>query len=201
MARNLIIVEGAQGVGKGTITTALRSRLTCTNLMSLAGLSVNSSKHEVFSERYNELLAVDGSHNLGWILDRSYITDLVYQKMGKKAYTYEDFEDCREELNNLLAYSLAFKYNLTLVLLKAPEDDFARRLNRPDKATYENMAFAVESSVEQQRIYEEEMDKIANYVEDVTEGRMSFKYLKVDTTSNPEDAISYIMEAINVKEK
>lgn len=200
-ARNLIIVEGAQGVGKGTITTELRSRLTCTNLVSLAGLPMNSSEYEVFDERLNELQAISNSSSMGWILDRSYITDLVYQRMGKKNYSYEDFESFREDLNNFLAYVLAFEYKLTLVLLKAPEDDFARRLNRPNKAIYENMTFKAESSVEQQRIYEEEMDIIAKYIRDVTEDSQSFKYLKIDTTPNPEDTISIILDEVENDKK
>lgn len=200
-ARNLIIVEGAQGVGKGTITTELRSRLTCTNLISLAGLPMDSSEYEVFDERFNELQAISNSSSMGWILDRSYITDLVYQKMGKKNYSYEDFESFREDLNNFLTYVLAFEYKLTLVLLKAPEDDFARRLNRPNKAIYENMDFKVESSIEQQRVYEEEMDAIAKYIRDVTEDNQSFKYLKIDTTPNPEDTISIILDEVENDKK
>lgn len=198
MARNLIIVEGAQGVGKGTITTALRSRLTCTNLMSLAGLPIDSTAYQVFRDRKTEMNSILLSNNLGWILDRSYITDLVYQRMEKKPYSYNDFECYRDKLDNQLV-DLTWNYNVYLVLLKASEDEFARRLFRPDKATYENMIFSTKSSMTQQSFYDIEFDRLNELLK--TKAKNNFKVLKVDTTSNPEDAISYIMEAINVKEK
>lgn len=198
MERNLIIVEGAQGVGKGTITTALRNRLTCTNLMSLAGLPIGCSAEEVMQDRKAEMRAVLHTDNVSWILDRSYITDLVYQRMGKKPYTYEDFNIYNRQLGKLLA-QLATNYNICLVLLKATEEEFTKRLVRPNKPVYENMTFAVESSMTQQKIYEEEFDKLEAFIK--TQTKQPFKVLKIDTTSNPEDTISYIMEAINVKEK
>ena len=36
----LLIIEGAQGAGKGTISTAIRNKVTCTNLISLDRKSV-----------------------------------------------------------------------------------------------------------------------------------------------------------------
>lgn len=198
MTRNLIIVEGAQGVGKGTITTALRSRLTCTNLMSLAGLPIDSTAYQVFSDRKTEMNSILLSNNLGWILDRSYITDLVYQRMEKKPYSYNEFEHYRDKLDRLLV-DLTWNYNVCLVLLKASEDEFARRLVRPDKATYENMIFNSKSSMTQQSFYDAEFDRISELLK--AKAKNKFKVLKVDTTSNPEDTISTIMEAINAKER
>lgn len=194
MIKNLIIVEGAQGVGKGTITTALRERLTSTNLMRLAGLPITSTAELVFENRRNEMAFMQYSEGLNWVLDRSYITDLIYQKMGKKPYTYKYFSTYRDKLDNQLMY-LTFKYNVYLVLLKASEIEFVRRLYRPNKATYENMTFSAKSSMIQQLFYDIEFDRIYELIKPKAVNK--FEVLKINTTSNPEVTIDYIMKAIN----
>lgn len=194
MIKNLIIVEGAQGVGKGTITTALRERLTSTNLMRLAGLPITSTAELVFENRRNEMAFMQYSEGLNWVLDRSYITDLIYQKMGKKPYTYSYFSTYRDKLDNQLMY-LTFKYNVYLVLLKASENEFVRRLYRPNKAAYENMAFSAKSSMTQQHFYDIEFDRIYELIKPKAVNK--FEVLKINTTSNPEVTINYIMGAIN----
>lgn len=194
MIKNLIIVEGAQGVGKGTITTALRERLTSTNLMRLAGLPITSTAELVFENRRNEMAFMQYSEGLNWVLDRSYITDLIYQKMGKKPYTYSYFSTYRDKLDNQLMY-LTFKYNVYLVLLKASENEFVRRLYRPNKVAYENMAFSAKSSMTQQHFYDIEFDRIYELIKPKAVNK--FEVLKINTTSNPEVTINYIMGAIN----
>lgn len=194
MIKNLIVVEGAQGVGKGTITTALRERLTSTNLMRLAGLPITSTAELVFENRRNEMAFMQYSEGLNWVLDRSYITDLIYQKMGKKPYTYSYFSTYRDKLDNQLMY-LTFKYNVYLVLLKASENEFVRRLYRPNKVAYENMAFSAKSSMTQQHFYDIEFDRIYELIKPKAVNK--FEVLKINTTSNPEVTINYIMGAIN----
>ena len=146
----LLIIEGAQGVGKSTLTTQLRERMTSTNLMRLSGMKQKNEEAEWLSYRYHaavlEMMIETHTTGLNWVLDRSFLSDKVYANLGFKDYTFETPYD-------LLCHKLtrlSHRFEVYLVILTTDEETFKVRLNR-QKATYQ--AFDVQSSLNQQEQY------------------------------------------------
>ena len=148
----LIVVEGAQGAGKTTITDFLRHSLSYTNLYRLCGTS-DSTKTGLkkATDMYETLLDyVEKLENLSinLVFDRTFFTEENYCRLGKKEYSF------KEEYNKLLErYSkLDFEiYYITLYL--EDENLYNERLKRAQKAVFKNSAFGVENSIGQQRVY------------------------------------------------
>ena len=148
----LIVVEGAQGAGKTTITDFLRHSLSYTNLYRLCGTS-DSTKTGLkkATDMYETLLDyVEKLENLSinLVFDRTFFTEENYCRLGKKEYSFT------EEYNKLLERfsKLAFEiYYITLYL--EDENLYNERLKRAQKAVFKNSAFGVENSIGQQRVY------------------------------------------------
>ena len=155
----LIVVEGAQGAGKTTITDFLRYSLSYTNLYRLCGTS-DSTKTGLkkATDMYENLLDyVQKMENLSinLVFDRTFFTEENYCRLGKKEYSFT------EEYNKLLERfgKLDFDiYYLTLYL----EDEtlYNERLSRGGKAIFETSKFGVENSINQQRVYLEMAEEI-----------------------------------------
>ena len=118
----LIVVEGAQGAGKTTITDFLRHSLSYTNLYRLCGTS-DSTKTGLkkATDMYETLLDyVKNLENLSinLVFDRTFFTEENYCRLGKKEYSFT------EEYNKLLERfsKLDFEiYYITLYLEMANE--------------------------------------------------------------------------------
>lgn len=159
MKNKVIIVEGAQGVGKGTITNILREQMPYTNLLRLSGNSDKTAegKNKVYNIRMAELDMIRNSRfcDINFILDRSYLSEVVYCKIGYKDYT---FEEESLNLNNFLD-DLTNYYDVYVLVLTATPEEFESRLNR-DKPEFLNLKFNTESSTRQQDAYLVEMKSI-----------------------------------------
>ena len=155
----LIVVEGAQGAGKTTITDFLRYSLSYTNLYRLCGTS-DSTKTGLkkATDMYENLLDyVQKMENLSinLVFDRTFFTEENYCRLGKKEYSFT------EEYNKLLERfgKLDFDiYYLTLYL--EDESLYNERLSRGGKAIFETSKFGVENSINQQRVYLEMAEEI-----------------------------------------
>lgn len=149
----LLIIEGAQGSGKTTICNALKNKLTCTNFFSLSGLPKDSSAELVFNTRYNELTvpSLIKCSGLNIVYERSFFSDRVYQYMGLKPYTPNEFDEYYKKLVEQLV-KLQEDYRVIIVNLCAHKNQFADRLQR-NKEQYENASFSVESSIHQDNFY------------------------------------------------
>lgn len=159
MKNKVIIVEGAQGVGKGTITNILREQMPYTNLLRLSGTSDKTREGlpKVYDLRMNELemiLACQGC-DINFILDRSHLSEAVYCRLG-----FKDYEFTREtdRLNSLLE-TITYFYDVHLIVLTAHAHDFSFRLRR-DKPEFLDLKFDVQSSWSQQEGYLAELKKI-----------------------------------------
>lgn len=159
MRNKVIIVEGAQGVGKGTITNILREQMPYTNLLRLSGTSdkTKAGLSKVYEVRNSELDMILSSAgcSINYVLDRSHLTEAVYCKLGFKDYT---FEKETEALNFKLGL-ISGLYDVHVVVLTAYPHDFSDRLIR-DKPEFLNLKFDTQSSMLQQETYLEELKKI-----------------------------------------
>ena len=90
----LIVIEGAQGAGKTTITDFIRYSLSCTNLYRLSGtrdssptgLKKSISMYEILLDYIKKL--ENTSVNL--LFDRTFFTEEVYCRLGKKQYSFTE---------------------------------------------------------------------------------------------------------------
>lgn len=148
----LIVVEGAQGAGKTTITDFLRYSLSYTNLYRLCGTS-DSTKTGLkkAKEMYETLLDyIENLENLSinLVFDRTFFTEENYCRLGKKEYSFT------EVYNNLLERFSKLDFEIYYITLYLEDEKlFDERLKRDNKATFKNSAFGVENSINQQRVY------------------------------------------------
>lgn len=167
MKNKVIIVEGSQGTGKSTISTILREQMPYTNLLRLSGTSDKTAegKNKVYNIRIAELDMIRNSRfcDINFILDRSYLSEVVYCKIGYKDYT---FEEESLNLNNFLD-DLTNYYDVYVLVLTATPEEFESRLNR-DKPEFLNLKFNTESSTRQQDAYLAEMKSIRRKYDNIS---------------------------------
>lgn len=146
----IIIVEGPQGAGKSTITNLLREKMTSVNLLRLSGVKDKgmTGKEKSFLVHKTTLEMIDKLHqcDINFILDRSFISEVLFCDLGFKPYDSKGWQKYFEDI----MHSLNEKYILEFVLLKPNKDELKERLKR-DKGEYQN--FNVESSLEQSKQY------------------------------------------------
>lgn len=155
----IIIVEGAQGAGKTTITDYLRYAVKHTNLYRLSGVSdATITGLEKSSKMYYDLLEyMKKLENLdiNLLFDRTFFTEENYCRLGKKEYSFtEVYNDLMEKFSKL-DFDI---YYLTLYL--EDEDLFEERLKREGKVEPAYAKFSGENSVKQQREYLKMADEI-----------------------------------------
>ena len=158
MKNKIIIIEGSQGVGKGTITNLLRENIPYTTLMRLSGIKDKSYPDKVFVLRKTELDLLFNSRNSDttYILDRSFLTEKIYCNLGYKDY---DFISETDVLINYLN-DLTFYYDVYIIGLYLNDvNKFSKRLMR-NKGIYEHSKFSVDNSIKQQKEYIKEINKI-----------------------------------------
>ena len=155
----VIIVEGPQGVGKTTITDFIRNSIPYTNLYRLCGThDVTKSGRAKSIKMYRALMNYIEemqNTNVNLLFDRTFFTEEIYCRLGKKDYT---FTDIYEKLLSRLA-NLDFDiYYITLYLEN--ENEYCKRLDRPEKAKMAKADFEASSSIIQQREYLKMADEV-----------------------------------------
>lgn len=148
----IIIVEGAQGAGKTTITDYIRHAIPYTNLYRLSGTADSTPTGRAKSEKmYIDLVDyIEKLQNMSinLLFDRTFFTEEIYCRLGFKEYT---FSDIYEKLLNRLANMDFEIYYITLYL--SDENEFEKRLNRAGKAKNAYAKFNKQSSINQQNAY------------------------------------------------
>ena len=155
----LIVVEGAQGAGKTTVTDFLRYSLSYTNLYRLCGTSDSSvegkKKAEDMYINLLEYIKKMENKSINLVFDRTFFTEENYCRLGKKDYTFTDvYEKLLEDFSKL-DFEI---YYITLYLKDV--EKYNTRLDRKDKATFKNSKFEAENSINQQRVYLEMAEDI-----------------------------------------
>ncbi|MEG0872362.1 MAG: hypothetical protein RSE00_00435 [Clostridia bacterium] len=155
----VIIVEGAQGVGKTTITDYIRHSLKYTNLYRLCGTSDSSPNGlyksiNMYSNLLNYMQTLE-NNSINLLFDRTFFTEENYSRLGKKDYSFSDSYNILLERFSKLDFDI---YYITLYL----EDTslYSKRLQRENKAVPEYAQFNFESSIKQQSVYLDMSDEI-----------------------------------------
>ena len=148
----LIVVEGAQGAGKTTVTDFLRHSLSYTNLYRLSGTSDSSIEGKKKSEEmYYDLLEYIKrleNKSINLVFDRTFFTEENYCRLGKKEYEFTDvYEKLLKQFSNL-DFEI---YYITLYLKDT--NQYAKRLDRKEKAVIKYAKFEAENSIKQQEVY------------------------------------------------
>ena len=155
----LIVVEGAQGAGKTTVTDFLRHSLSYTNLYRLSGTSDSSIEGKKKSEEmYYDLLEYIKrleNKSINLVFDRTFFTEENYCRLGKKEYEFTDvYEKLLKQFSNL-DFEI---YYITLYLKDT--NQYAKRLDRKEKAVIKYAKFESENSIKQQEVYLEMANEI-----------------------------------------
>lgn len=155
----LIVVEGAQGAGKTTITDYLRYSLSYTNLYRLSGTADTSetglAKAKEMYETLLDYIKKLENLSINLVFDRTFFTEENYCRLGKKAYSFTEVYNELLEKFSKLDFDI---YYITLYLEN--EDLYKERLSRDGKATFATSKFGVENSINQQRVYLEMAEEI-----------------------------------------
>lgn len=157
----LIVVEGAQGAGKTTITDFIRHSLKFTNLYRLSGTSDSSPAGlQKSKEMYIDLLEYIKkleNKSINLLFDRTFFTEENYCRLGKKQYSFtEVYDKLLEEFSKLdfeIYYITLYLEDITL---------YEKRLARDGKANVDYAKFSAENSIEQQNTYLEMAKEIKN---------------------------------------
>jgi len=122
-----IVVEGAQGVGKSSLTNGLRESIPYTTLLRLSGTKESSAEH-AFINHKSILNMVKDNAGLGmnFVCDRSYFSEEVYCKLGYKKHSFD--KECADLTASLA--TLVDHYNIIFLLLTAGGFDLGERLRR-----------------------------------------------------------------------
>ena len=155
----LIVVEGAQGAGKTTITDYLRYSLSYTNLYRLSGTADSSKtgleKSKTMYESLLDYVKTLENLNINLVFDRTFFTEENYCRLGKKEYSFTEVYNELLEKFSKLDFDI---YYITLYLEN--EELYKERLERSGKAVFETSKFGVENSINQQRVYLEIAEEI-----------------------------------------
>ena len=148
----LIVVEGAQGAGKTTVTDYLRYSLSYTNLYRLSGTADSTKEGKIKAkEMYENLLDYIKkmeNKSINLIFDRTFFSEENYCRMGKKDYVFTDvYEKLLDEFSKL-----DFEIYYITVYLK-DTNQYNSRLQRKGKANLKYSKFESENSIKQQEVY------------------------------------------------
>ena len=162
----LIVVEGAQGCGKTTITDFLRYSVPYTNLYRLCGTSDKSpSGLDKSIKMYDNLLKyLKGLENtsINLVFDRTFFTEENYCRLGYKEYSFT------EEYNKLLDEFSMLDFDIYYITLYLNDTSvFKERLNREGKATIDYAKFDISKSINQQNTYLEMANEIKEKYENI----------------------------------
>ncbi|MBR3152997.1 MAG: hypothetical protein IKF52_05310 [Clostridia bacterium] len=155
----LIVVEGAQGAGKTTITDFLRHSIKHTNLYRLSGTSDSSPEGLKKAEKmYDDLLDYIEkleNVNINLLFDRTFFTEENYCRLGLKEYSFS------EVYERLAKRFFGFDFEIYYITLYLEDENlYEERLNRDGKAVVSYSKFGKENSIKQQNIYLEMADEI-----------------------------------------
>ncbi len=157
----LIVVEGAQGAGKTTVTDYLRNTLKHTNLYRLSGISDSTitglEKNKTMY--YNLLHYMKNMENLdiNLLFDRTFFTEENYCRLGKKDYTFTDVYNDLLEKFSTLDFDI---YYITVYL--DDESLYEQRLQREGKVEPAYAKFSSQNSIAQQQEYLKMSNEIKN---------------------------------------
>lgn len=166
MRESIIIIEGAQGVGKTTATDYLRNKLPYTNLYRLSGnkdKSITGLKKA--EDMYNDLLQYMSTlqhKDINLLFDRTFFSEEAYARLGYKEYSFTPvFNDLLDKLNSL-------DFDIYYIVLYLEDTSlFEKRLKREGKADVKFVDFNIKNSIDQQNTYLQMADEVAKKCDNI----------------------------------
>ena len=184
----LIVVEGAQGAGKTTITDFIRHTLKYTNLYRLSGTADSSPAGlQKSKEMYFDLLEYIKkleNKSINLLFDRTFFTEENYCRLGKKEYSFTEVYNILLDKFSKLDFEI---YYITLYLEDTSQ--YEKRLSRDGKANVDYAKFGAENSIEQQNTYLE-------MAEEINEKYPSIKTINIPTDKDLEITKKILKEFI-----
>ncbi len=162
----LIIVEGAQGAGKTTVTDYIRSALKYTNLYRLCGTSdptiEGRQKAEEMYYSLNNYIKTLENKSINLLFDRTFFSEENYCRLGKKEYSFSDI------YYKLLSDFDSLDFDIYYITLYLSDISlFNQRLSREGKVEPEYAKFKSENSIAQQNVYLEMSKEIQKITKNV----------------------------------
>lgn len=156
----LIVVEGAQGAGKTTITDFLRYSIPYTNLYRLSGTSDSTitglAKATKMYENLMNYMQTLENQSINLVFDRTFFTEENYCRQGFKEYSFT------EEYNKLLDKFSKLDFEIYYITLYLEDESlFVERIKRDKKCAPSYAQFKADSSINQQKIYLQMADEIS----------------------------------------
>lgn len=153
---NIIIIEGAQGVGKSSLASYLRDNLESSNLYRLSGIKDKTfTGYEKNKKMYLGLiryLKTLEDTELNLIFDRMFFSEQVYSILGYKEYEFE------KAYNKLLKKLNDLNFNIYVVVLYLNDTSLYQvRLRRMH---HQYQTFSLENSINQQDEYLKLLDNM-----------------------------------------
>ena len=186
----LIVVEGAQGAGKTTVTDYIRHSLKYTNLYRLCGTSDSTIEGKKKAEdMYIDLLEYVKkleNKSINLLFDRTFFTEENYCRLGKKDYTFTDVYEILLDRFSKMDFEIFY---ITLYL--EDESQFAKRLDRKGKAVPAYAKFESENSIKQQKEY-------LKMEEEIKEKYQSIKVINLKNDRNFEDVSKELNEILDI---
>ena len=148
----LIVVEGAQGAGKTTITDYLRNSVKYTNLYRLCGTSDSSisglkKAEEMYIDLIDYIKKLENK-SINLLFDRTFFTEENYCRLGLKEYSFTEVYNKLLDEFSKLDFDI---YYITLYL--SDESLYEKRLQREGKVEPKYAKFNVSNSIKQQNTY------------------------------------------------
>lgn len=189
MKQLLLIVEGAQGVGKTTLTDYIRNGMAYTNLYRLSGNSdcsvTGKEKTKTMFDSLMRHLKDMENQGVNLVFDRTFFSEEVYTRLGYKPYLFTDlYEGYLEELNKL-DYDIYF-----IILYLNDVEEFRNRLDRSGKAKVVYAEFDVTNSAKQQSMYL----KLASEIESKHYENIKVVKLQTDGNEDVRDVVHSMFE-------
>lgn len=155
---NIIIIEGAQGVGKSTMANFLRDNLPCSNLYRLSGIKdkteTGRGKNKIMYLGLINYMESLEETELNLIFDRTFFSEQVYCMLGYKDYKFDD------EYKRLVKKLSDLDFNIYFCALYLKDTSlYEKRLKRIHH-NYQN--FSIENSINQQNAYLKLADGLKN---------------------------------------
>ncbi len=158
--KSIVIIEGAQGVGKTTFCNYCRETIPFSNMYRLSGTSDKTqaglAKSIKMYDALQDYLDSISTCDLNLIFDRTFFSEEVYCRLGYKEYSFSQaYKGYVERLNKL-------DMNIFVVILYVENAElYTERLKREKTRTFTN--FLLETSIEQQNMYLQLANELQEY--------------------------------------
>lgn len=187
----IVIVEGAQGAGKTTVTDYIRHTMPYTNLYRLSGTKDSSiegkKKATKMYEDLTQYMKTLENQSINLLFDRTFFSEENYCRLGYKDYSFTDV------YNKLLESLSKMDFNIYYITVYLKDESlFEKRLDRKNKAVPDFAKFAAKKSIDQQREY-------LNMANEIKEKYPQIHTYEIDNSNDVENVENELNKILEIK--